>query len=72
MSHISGVPKPENVIDTTRIILGICCVVFFSLLSFVRKISVFAKAHLWSNAMILMTLISCVVAGSKALAKDGS
>lgn len=64
--------KKEAGINLIRISLGIFCVVFFALLSFVRKIAVFAKAHLWSNCMILLTLVSCVVAGSKALSTNGS
>ena len=70
--HITGGSKPENEIGTTRWIIGIACVVFFSLLSFVRKIAVFAKAHLWSNLMIIITLTSCIVAGSIAISRNGN
>ena len=55
----------DDSVNIYRILLGTLCIVCFSLLSYVRKIAVFAKAHLWANAMIVFTLTACIIAGIK-------
>ena len=59
-------PPLEKVdgLNIYRISIGIFCVIIFAMLSYIRNIAVFAKAHLFSNAMIVLTLTIVVIAGS--------
>ena len=59
-------------IHVSRSVFGLCCLLLFSCLAYVRKLEVFASTHVFADIMIALTLVAVVYYGSTEMHSNGN